>query len=215
MISLQVQITVIQAIATDYGITFSNDFFTSTNTPYYNLFMWLHRKKGGVPLDNPETLVSGYQVVTNDYGGIVNSSTIRIPISIANNIEGFGLFLETTSTSTYNVSLLRDGLSIFRKTNLVGDSNISYADLNDTVEAGDYTVIIESESAFTIDSVYFFIAHRVSSIQISYTRYEATSVSITGAVDFIITQQIPDIKCIDFLTGIFKMFNLTSYVDNC
>ena len=27
-------------------------------------------------------------------------------------------------------------------------------------------------------------------------------------------QQITDIKCIDFLTGIFKMWNLTSYVDN-
>jgi hypothetical protein len=205
--------TIIQAIAINYGITFSNDFFTSTNTPYYNLFMWLHRKKGGVPLDNPETLVSGYQVVSNDYGGIVNSSTIRIPTDVAGNNQGFGLFLETTSTSTYNVSLLRDGLSIFRKTNLVGDSNISYADLNDTLEAGDYTVIIESESAFTMDSVLFFIPHLVNSTLV-YTRYEATSVSITGAVDFIITQQIPDIKCIDFLTGIFKMFNLTSYVDN-
>ena len=205
--------TIIQAIATDYGITFSNDFFNSSNTPYYNLFMWLHRKKGGVPLDNPQTLVSGYQVVSNDYGGIVNSSTIRIPTDVAGDNQGFGLFLETTSTSTYNVSLLRNGLSIYRKTNLVGNSNISYADLNDTLEAGDYTVIIESESAFTMDSILFFIPHLVNSTLV-YTRYEATSVSITGAVDFIITQQIPDIKCIDFLTGIFKMFNLTSYVDN-
>ena len=205
--------TVIQAIATTYGITFSNDFLVSTNAPYYNLFLWLHRKKGGVPLDNPQTLVSGYQVVSNDYGGIVNSSTIRIPTDVAGDNQGFGLFLETTSTSTYNVSLLRDGLSIFRKTDLTGNSNISYTDLNDTLDAGDYTVIIESESTFTMDSVLFFIPHLVNS-NLVYTRYEATSVSITGAVDFVITQQIPDIKCIDFLTGIFKMFNLTSYVDN-
>ena len=206
--------TIIQAIATNYGITFSNDFFTSTNTPYYNLFMWMHRKKGGVPLDNPQTLVSGYQAITNDYGGIVNSSTIRIPTSISNNIEDFELFLETTSTSSYNVKLLKDGLSIFIKSDLVGDSSISYADLSNTVDAGDYTVIIESENNFTMDEVAFFIAHRVSPIQVAFTRYEATNISITGSVDFVITQQIPDIKCIDFLTGIFKMFNLTSYVDN-
>lgn len=205
--------TIIQAIETKYSISFSNDFFNSSNTPYYNLFMWMHRKKGGVPLDNPQTLVSGYQVVSNDYGGIVNSSTIRIPTDVAENNQGFGLFLETTSTSTYNVQLLRDGLSIYRKTNLIGNSNISYADLNDTLEAGDYTVIVESENNFTMDSVLFFIPHLVNST-IIYTRYEATSVSISGTVDFIITQQIPEIKCIDFLTGIFKMFNLTSYIDN-
>jgi hypothetical protein len=205
--------TIIQAIATDYGITFSNDFFTSTNTPYYNLFMWMHRKKGGVPLDNPQTLISGYQVVSNDYGGIINSSTIRIPEEVAGDNQGFGLQWQTTSTSTYSVSLLKDGLSIYRKANIVGNSNISYTDLNDTLDAGDYTVIVESESTFTMDVMQFFIPHLVNSVEV-YTRYEATNVSITGAVDFIITQQIPDIKCIDFLTGIFKMFNLTSYVDN-
>ncbi len=204
---------IIQAIEAKYSISFSNDFFNSSNTPYYNLFMWLHRKKGGVPLDNPQTLVSGYQVVSNDYGGIINSSTIRIPTSIVNSLEGFGLFLETTSSSSYNVQLLRDGLSIFRKTNLVGNSNISYADLNDTLEAGDYTVIIESENNFTMDSILFLISHHFESPTV-YTRYEATSVYITGSVYFIITQQIPEIKCIDFLTGIFKMFNLTSYIDN-
>jgi hypothetical protein len=31
--------------------------------------------------------------------------------------------------------------------------------------------------------------------------------------EFIITQQIPDIKVIDFITGIFRMFNLTAYVE--
>ena len=29
----------------------------------------------------------------------------------------------------------------------------------------------------------------------------------------IISRQIPDIKVLDFLNGLFKMFNLTSFVD--
>ena len=40
--------TIVQAIESNYGITFSNDFFVNTNAPYYNLFMWLHRKSGDV-----------------------------------------------------------------------------------------------------------------------------------------------------------------------
>ena len=40
--------SIIEAIEAKYTISFSNDFFVSTNEPYYNLFMWLHRKKGSV-----------------------------------------------------------------------------------------------------------------------------------------------------------------------
>ena len=42
---------IVKAIEEQYGITFSNDFFTSSNTPYYNLYMWMHRKKGFI--DDP------------------------------------------------------------------------------------------------------------------------------------------------------------------
>ena len=39
---------IVQAISSKYGLGFSNDFFNSSNEHYYNLFMWLHRKKGSV-----------------------------------------------------------------------------------------------------------------------------------------------------------------------
>ena len=40
---------IIQAIQVNYpSISFSNDFFNTTNDPYYDLFMWLHRKSGDV-----------------------------------------------------------------------------------------------------------------------------------------------------------------------
>ena len=205
---------IVQAITEKYPtLDFSTDFFTSTNEPYYNLFMWLHRKKGGVPLDTAETLVSGYTVITNDYGGIVNSSTIRIPQSISDNITDFKLILESSSVSSYGVSLLLNGVSIFRKTSLQNDSIITYADLNNQVQNGDYTVIIESPENFILDRVEFFIAHNVSPIQVAFSRYEAENISINSSIEFIITQQIPDLKCIDFLTGLFRMFNLTAYVD--
>ena len=205
---------IVQAITVSYpSIDFSTDFFTSTNAPYYNLFMWLHRKKGGVPLDNAQTLVTGYEVVTNDYGGIINPSTIRVTPEIASNVNGFGLFLTTTSSYSYSVSLLRNGVSIFRKADIVGNSDISYEDLNDTLEAGDYTVIIESNENFVLDEVLFLIYHFVSGSQV-FTRYAATDVGVNSSIEFLISEQIPNLKIIDFLTGLFRMFNLTAYVDD-
>ena len=47
--------TIIEAIEWQFPITFSDDFFTSSNTDWNNLFMWLHRKKGNV---EPATILS-------------------------------------------------------------------------------------------------------------------------------------------------------------
>lgn len=48
-----------------------------------------------------------------------------------------------------------------------------------------------------------------------YTEVTGSDIEPNGAVsDIIVSDQMPDIKAIDFLTGIFKMFNLTAYVQN-
>ena len=40
---------IIQAIETDYpALNFSTDFFSTSNSTFYNLYMWLHRKSGNV-----------------------------------------------------------------------------------------------------------------------------------------------------------------------
>ena len=44
-------------------------------------------------------------------------------------------------------------------------------------------------------------------------RFSSTQTSIDLLEDFTPTLQVPKIKNIDFLTGIFKLFNLTAYVD--
>ena len=39
------------------------------------------------------------------------------------------------------------------------------------------------------------------------------TLTTTTTFEFVITEQIPKMKIIDFLTAIFKMFNLTAYID--
>ena len=61
--------TIIKAIEATYSINFSNDFFVNTNTPYYDLFIWLHRKKGSVesPSGANASIVDGWDTqIDND-----------------------------------------------------------------------------------------------------------------------------------------------------
>ena len=55
---------IIDAIESKYSLTFSSDFFNdATNLDFYNLYMWLHRKKGAV---EPATQVTEtYQQVSS------------------------------------------------------------------------------------------------------------------------------------------------------
>ena len=41
-----------------------------------------------------------------------------------------------------------------------------------------------------------------------------TNVGVNSSIEFLISEQIPNLKIIDFLTGLFRMFNLTAYVDD-
>ena len=65
----------------------------------------------------------------------------------------------------------------------------------------------------TIYSGEFITTTDPTTIALHQAEYTSTSTSITTIANLIITEQIPDIKVLDFLNAIFKMFNLTSYVD--
>jgi hypothetical protein len=208
--------TIIQAIGTNYGITFSNDFFTSTNTPYYNLFMWLHRKKGYVEsptatevesLVNTWTATNVGQTVTL----MSNTSTLYVG-GTPSRYTKLDLKLRTTSGFSYSVSVQLNGTEIYNSGSVTGDLDITKDDLG--TSQGNYNVIIQSAQNVTFSEVTWDIGYRLLAGLEAFNTYTSASFSHTNAFDFIITQQIPDIKCIDFLTGIFKMFNLTSYVDN-
>jgi len=55
---------IISAIESKYGLTFSTDFFTSSNANYNDLFLWLHRKKGVAKStgENVERLIDEFTI---------------------------------------------------------------------------------------------------------------------------------------------------------
>lgn len=234
---------IIEQIETDFGLQFSSDFFKNTSLDEFNnLFLWLHRKSGVVEdlsgsTSTFETIIDGWSPTTItdafiDYEYILTESTFttEIPTFGAtgfpgnfNGLADFEITLETSDTDEYDVALLRDGTTVFNKTGQIGSITIS-ADPNDTntfqYAAGTYEVVITSSSTISFSNIYWYSVYYevVGGFQrtlIANSGNAATGTYGTNSTfTFNINKQIPDMKILDFLTGLFKMFNLTAYVVN-
>ena len=204
---------IVEAIETKYGITFSDDFFVSSNAPYYDLFMWLHRKKGDVQNLSGvnQTLVDGWTPTSKGLTEtqMINNSTIRVTGN-ALNYDRFSLKLEKTTGLPYRVVIYKDGEENYRSDEFTGDLTIAMS-LFDLAKS-DYTVYIESESALTFTNIYWDILYSPFNAIFSDT-YNTGTFNYFNSFNFIITQEIPEMRVIDFLKGLFKMFNLIAYVD--
>ena len=207
--------TIVQAITAKHPeLVFSNDFFVSTNAPYYNLFMWMHRKKGAV-----ENLTGVNQAIVDGWLTTIGApdltltkmttvSTLQVT-GIPSKYRVFTLNLTTASADTYSVSIQRDGLEIDRQNNVVGNVMLNQF----TVEQGDYTVLIESPTDITFSQIEWDVEYRPSASELYTSNYPTGVFNFISLFEFNMSQQIPEMKTIDFISGLFKMFNLTAYVD--
>lgn len=192
------------------NITFSNDFFKNTsNESFYNLFMWLHRKKGevssGSQIDEFTTQLSNLSEVSRDLAAteLVDDKSVRIIAPF--NIDTFVLGLNTLSSTEYSVVIKSEGVEVYSESGIQGNKSINQSDF--TLGIGIHTVFITSTANISFSSIIWrFTGGGNTDV------YQSTNFVLNNKFEFIISQQVPDMKIIDFLTGLFKMFNLTSYV---
>jgi len=240
--ALRIQ-TIISAIETKYtiangygsDIVFSDDFFNdTTNEEFDDLFIWLHRKKGNVETpsfgDASWTRVTelGTETTTGDYDvmtPIANVSngefTINSSFGDYGNYDFDLLFNPTAGTSLlpYDVRITETNTgSVTIENGIVGLYNFYQ---NQELDDGTYTIDIRSEQlvSFAADGIKWTadVEERDDEQQtlngtVSFSN--AATFSTSAVFEFNITQQIPKIKIIDFLSGLFNMFNLTAYVDD-
>ena len=207
---------IVQAIESKYGITFSDDFFVNTNPSYHNLFMWMHRKKGDVENlgDTFQSIMSGwtvegYDALTQTHAKSTTTIEINgIPERYTGNTE---LSFFTTSPDTYSISLQKNGIEVLSFTNVSGNLVIDQS----IQGQGDYTIYIEANTNITFTNIqwYFEYDRFGDGTQLATKNYGTGTYTYISEFVFDITQQIPTIKVIDFISGLFKTFNLTAYVD--
>ena len=213
--------SIIEAIQDKYTtLSFSNDFFVSTNEPYYNLFMWLHRKKGDVENLNDlnTSLINGWSVSES-----VSTRTKMLTSSVFN-VYGYQDFYNEVKLTTvpnssysnveYKILIYFNGNQVYSTGNITGAKSILKGDFFTDNGEGNYSAYVESNSNITFDTIQWAGEYEEPDYQQpSFFTYTLSNFVYLNTFEFDITQQIPDIKIIDFLSGLFKMFNLVAYVE--
>jgi hypothetical protein len=241
---IQAIITAIETkytIANGYGsdIVFSDDFFNdTTNEEFDDLFLWLHRKKGDV--ETPSFGDAQWTKLTDlrtrnespDVGGMppissVSQGELNIDTDYGD-VSNFDYKLTlnpTVNTLAYDVRVIGENTGLFIQLNgQLGPITVIDTSLSGATQMPDDTYSIEVRSVggaitFNTDGVNWRVRwdfRDEDNVTLEgIINYSNLNVYAANTVfEFNITQQIPKIKVIDFLSGLFNMFNLTAFVND-
>lgn len=206
---------IIRAIQNQYtSIRFSDDFFDLTNGPeaYKKLYM-LCQNTEGRQFENMGTAlkqISGFSTATalNNKIAVTFNAIYVFGLSSNESIVGTFSFQTPSAYPTFTIRVRRGGTSEVYTQTFTGGTNTTnaFTVIMYNSSAG-YTIEVETDTAFDISN-FTFQATDGSGNQ---TSHQLTNVSIPLEKEFIIKDHLPAIKTIDFLTGLFKMFNLTAF----
>ena len=215
-----------QGYANGQTITFSNDFFNDQNNlKFNNLFLWLHRKKGSVEgieqvslnFTQLNQLNSGNCTPLGQCNNDLATASNGLLAVDAGSQYSFNLSLSITPPSgvTYSVRVVSSNGDI-----RTGGANGTTTTFSNFSNNQTYSIELDTASpaTFAANSIVWtltwqFIGGTGQGSAGSIQYFNPTAFSTTADVDFNINSQIPKMSIIDFLTGLFQMFNLTAYVD--
>ena len=226
--ALRVQ-KIIEKIENRYSITFSNDFFTETNDDWNDLFMWLHRKSGSAtfetesevinlskciemyaifPQGTSNTIADGCQLeVEQNYEDVTGVTDFNYMTATITPASGYG-------TIPYRYIVRRDGNIIYQSSLVTGTqtfNNITLgSDYYNDFPSGWYTTTVEPTDIMDFTNFEWEFNFDINYIQ-NYDNFESGAFTV-GELVFNASLQIPDIGVLEFLSGLFKMFNLTAYI---
>ena len=228
---------ILTAIEDKYGLTFSQDFFFSDEI-FDQLYMWCNREAGTLSelVEETNEITNFEDLVYNSGDTDVREGSDNSYYQLVNNAhywkylkyEGTIDILGATGVS-YDFKLYdkETGDTLLEEKNLSGNYDFSYdgwgngywripftEKIRPTIEV----TTIGGLSQFDITNI------KLTSIVDSHqgTYYNSTAVgnyndvsvtSLSNGVDFR-TKLLPKLKVLDFLTGLFKMFNLVAYFED-
>ena len=201
-------------------IIFSDDFFNTTNKGFYNLYMLCQRNAGKIL----EGLGDSYTPNKQNFKSYANASN-QHPNNLLlyqssfriYNLPSYALFSFTITVNFTNTTG-NIYVDLREKTSNTIVTTFSYSTTQSgglrsfVIGNGTYELIFRSDNGETVDT-----------FTVSFVYANATTTAATGDLDagftipsegFSIKQNIPDIKIIDFLSGLFKIFNLTAYKED-
>lgn len=227
-------IRIIEAIEEKYPLTFSRDFFGGA--VFNDLYMWLHRNSGVIEnaddvskmiisnwVFNNQSLLCGSAKATFFDNYFAFTSTFS---NLEDYIDGDAQLTITpddiNAEYSYKIVDLVSNTIMFEETDVKG---VKVSTVEMSTPSGesskDFEVQVQistkSSSGFLLYDAEWYVRTyyigRGGDLEcLNEQYYDALAQNMIG--DVIMTNQTPDIKIIDLLTGLFKMFNLTAYVND-
>lgn len=225
---------IIEAIEDTYNINFTRDFFEGDDSPLNNLYMWINNKRGEFnDVDDDERFLFSYLVkgYTEEFGQqkvypeeiTITGSQISIDITppfryrfdcdvtVSDQNVEYDIILRNKTTGQEQVKSFV-GDDVFTSDIIDPSFSALFPDgfNDDTILTYKYEIEIRSRGALTINSADVDIDRSFNLFPFDAYQYN-TSTNQDTEHDLILKDRLPNMKVIDFLTGIFKMFNLTAY----
>ena len=184
--------------------------------------MWLHRKSGTVAPEEQTTTnwvqVNGWSQA-NTGGTIIDKGGANIlvdtTLAFQGEIDGALSITPEQADIKYNIRILRNGQTYFEKFN-----QEDVFTLSQLFPSGTYTIQLNSTETleFTQGNIELtFTGDTNARPPVAFSNVLTNSNvvdSLSSELYFVIAQQIPEMRIIDFITGLFKMFNLTAFVNS-
>lgn len=216
---------IIKAIEDKYDIEFTTDFISTD--AFSNLYMWLHRNKGTLNSgrEDEETKIIGDWTYSTgddifDFDGPNWEVIGEGGGQYAREIYSAVLTVTPSSDYTdikYNIEAIDSisGKVLATKDNLEGTNTLSFViGEGELEERYEYNITWQVTSVGTLEfvpSLTLTYEEEDSQSPDQVGTYVSSPATLTTLTEIIVKNQVPKIKCIDFLTGLFKMFNLTAY----
>ena len=204
---------IVDAIATDYGITFTDQFFDSLD--FRNLYLWLNNEASSKTIQQSQKInFSSINPTVNNFDLPTDTWTPTTYFISTSNRNLFSFNLEITpiigfETVPYTIVAKNFGVD-FLRVNRTGTGSTGVINVNTTSTPTLYSITFHIEVAdgfnFTADLAIGEILN-LSTI----TNGNVLATTNTFLSTFEINKNIPKIKVIDFLTGLFKMFKLVVF----
>jgi len=224
---------ILKAIEQQYGLTFkSGEFFDSS--VFTNLYLWLHREKGSESLSN--SIVVDTSAFSCSPGSHPDNCTFFTSTSAAkfnngkyeieklSNLTEFSyvaiIFPATGFTSkNYTVEIF-DELTgeVLKSESKQGVASISVIldNFQNPLALGVKKTLatrVRCKNIFTFSIDINVLVKVISSSTISRIASFSSNSTLSANSTLVIRDQIPKINVLEFLKGLFKMHNLTAFVD--
>jgi|5_EtaG_2_1085323.scaffolds.fasta_scaffold00220_6 hypothetical protein len=214
--------SIIEAIENTYSeIDFTTDFFSTSNAPYYNLYMWLNRVSGEVKTST-SALSFMFQVSTWT-GGDINQGGAGLgnTYGISSEFNDFGTSFNmeiADSATAYTIEFFNGSSSVYVTSRTAGQGayTLGTTELGDiNTMAGNWSVVISADATVIISDIIITLEGVVfddAGSPVSYTNtINSNNITTLAIATFDVADQMPEMKVTDFLTGLFKMFNLIAF----